>query len=130
MVKYNLRYFLIVGTPALCVPTTGFYSLLSFYIALCFKCAFAEHILRNLHGIEGCTFLNLVSYHPERQAIGITKILTYTPYKHRVFTCYIEGHWVFVFHRCINYNHTFSGGKGFSCLLNAYRAFGFNPYCL
>ena len=37
-----------------------------FYIGLCLMSLFVgKEVLGNLHGIEGCTFLYLVAYHPE-----------------------------------------------------------------
>ena len=49
--------------------------------------AHLDEVFCNLHGVEGGTFLNLVAYNPEGEAVFVGQVLADTAYINRVFAC-------------------------------------------
>ena len=83
-----------------------------------------------LHGVEGCAFLDLVTYNPEGESVVVGEVLADAAYVYGVFAGKEEGHGVFLLGWVVHEHETIASSKGFAGFLHADGALGLEPDAL
>ena len=89
-----------------------------------------NQILRNLHCVESCTLLYLVTHNPHDDAVGVRDILADTAHIYRVLTCEEKRHRIYLLLGVVHKDKTLALGYRATHLLDRERALGLNPQCL
>jgi hypothetical protein len=84
-------------------------------------------ILCNLHCVESCTLLDLVTYNPHEDTVRIRDILADTANIYRILTCEEQRHWVDLLLGAVHEDEALTLGYRATYLLNRERTLCLNP---